>query len=383
MGFLINGRQLDLSKNEKGIYKDSNANFYFEMADAVRGGKKELKKPIVFDWNEALKSFDATGLPDFPQGLPILMNADITTPPENIPFNWQYYKGQPRISRGELKYNPRKLLFGGPIALWEKDIDKAIFLACISPYCQNSLFQKNLSKRPIFKICDEIQEADILASKRKGINDTYALIYSEYAGTPMATLRRIAKGYFIKSVDELSDNQVRNKIWDYLNDKHHKEKRIDKFLKDDIKVGDLVNMRAEIQDAIDKKIITFDKTRDGYTWMYNEPGSDHKAVICLVSAKRVGLKETMLLDHIRANPEDRKFISDVVIEQDNADIEHDPILLMVRKGIDAGVLIKKKGNWYEFDGLNLGMGEPGTVKFLRTHQGIHDNIKNKIETVAD
>lgn len=138
----VNGKEIDLSLNEKGEYKDDYAK---EVMQGIEKIKEKYGFPLVIKYPEDRKYEtwqERNGQPyklvEYPAGVPIPTEATANDPKHRMPVKWNYYTSY-RQNGTNIEYSPRRVDFQGRFTIQADQADLAFFLLFKSPMCGSSL----------------------------------------------------------------------------------------------------------------------------------------------------------------------------------------------------------------------------------------------------
>ena len=155
--------------------------------------------------------------------------------------------------------------------LQSTDIELVFWLHNCCPFLQGGL---NWNKKtPKCVIEDLVGAAERKAIKEAEMATFKAMIYSPDMGLKESKLRQLAKAYFISDVEELSFAQVKLAVENMVT--RDRNNGIKKFL-DMAEAKQVMEVRANLQSAIDSKIITYMIAKKTWAWvtangLKNEP----------------------------------------------------------------------------------------------------------------
>lgn len=132
----------------------------------------------------------------------------------------------------------------------------------------NSPFRDE-AKPPMFYLEDKAQEADDKAKISRLRAKALEMIWSNLK---KEEVKVILKGYGQPNVDELSENQIKG----MLEQRIKSPKGLDDFI--ERTGGASMTIRAQVQDAIDLKIIVYDDK--GRSWNYTKPDGTASSMLC-------------------------------------------------------------------------------------------------------
>lgn len=184
---------------------------------------------------------------------------------------WRYAENRIYGTNGQVLYQPSNLILRGTRILQATDIELVWWLVKCCPFLEGG--ENWNQKIPKCKIEDLRGSAEIKAQREEQMATVKAMIYSSKMGLGEKKLRQLAKAYFIPEVDELSLAQVKIAVENTISrDRVH---GVQKFL-DMAEAGQVMEVRANLQSAIDRKIITYMVQKKTWAWvtgtgLKNEP----------------------------------------------------------------------------------------------------------------
>ncbi len=208
-------------------------------------------------------------LPDKPNSISFPFNATVKT--DKGADVWRYAENRIFGTNGRTIYQPHNLILRGSMILQSTDIELVFWLVKCCPFLQGGA---NWNTRlPKCMIEDLVGTAEIKAMKEEEIATLKAMIYSSKMGVGEKKLRQLAKAYFISDVEELSFAQVKLAVENTVS--RDKINGVKNFL-DMAESGQVMNVRANLQSAVDKKVITYMVTKKTWAWvtangLKNEP----------------------------------------------------------------------------------------------------------------
>jgi hypothetical protein len=202
--------------------------------------------------------------------------------------SWRYYETVMHDINGVKIYNPTHLVLRGNYTITENDKELAFWLINASPYLKEG---KNFNGRvPKYTIENLIGEAEIKAAKETLTAEVKALIYSDKVGLGEDKLRLIAGAYFIDGVKEMTFPQVRLALDHEI--QLNKDDGFQKFL--EISDADqTLTVRANLQKAIDHKLITYNKPKKEWAWVTDQ-GKANELITKVLPADAAKHKEALV-----------------------------------------------------------------------------------------
>jgi len=210
-------------------------------------------------------------LPDKPNSITFPLVATRKT--EKGTEHWRYCEHRIVAPNGTVRYTPANLYFKGSTNLDKKDIELIWWLFKICPHLENGENFNN--KVPKCAIEDLVGQADIKAEREERIATVKALIYSKQVGLGEKRLRQVARAFFIPGVDELSFSQVKLAVENYIS--RDKKNGTQRFL-DLIDAKQVLEVRENIQKAIDQELITFMVRNKTWAWV-TEQGLKNETIV--------------------------------------------------------------------------------------------------------
>lgn len=214
-------------------------------------------------------------LPDKPNSISFPLSAVVKTTTGTE--QWRYAENKIIGTNGRVIWSPRNLILRGTMLLQETDVELVYWLVKCCPFLEGGEnFNGKVAKCVIE---DLVGAAERKAMREEELATVKALIYSSKVGIGEKRLRIIAKAYFIRDVDELSFAQTKLAVENMV----HRDKinGVQKFL-DLVEAEQVLNVRASLQGAIDKNIITFMPQKKSWAWV-GGPGRKN-IVICQIGA---------------------------------------------------------------------------------------------------
>lgn len=310
---LVNDKPLSDETLENGRPKDLCMTLYKRAIKEMQGGKDLNRNPLVIVWTDDKMIINKeTKQEEWPSGVRIPLTETFFNPETKREEKWVVYKNYKTGKNGEKIYLPKRYRFTGRAVFKAKDTELAFFMAYISSHCLNSKYRSiNEQKHIHFQILDKIGKAKDRADEMRKETQLRELIYG-IQSLPMDSLRVIAKSYFIYDVDKKMDDEVRNALWDYINDKGSHKERIKSFLEDDHRVTELVTVRSKVQEAITSKRIGICDKGKNKIWAFLDEKDLTKAASAILTIPR-GREEQatkILLQEVLSNKDLRDSILD-------------------------------------------------------------------------
>lgn len=208
-------------------------------------------------------------LPDKPNSISFPLHATVKT--DTGTQSWRYCENRMIGTDGRIVWSPHNLVLRGTIMLQKEDVELIYWLIKFCPFLEGG--QNFNGKVPKCVIEDLVGQAERKAQKEALIATMKALIYSDQVGLGEKKLRVVAKAYFIPEVDDLSYAQVKLAVEAMVN--RDKINGIHKFL-DLAEADQTLEIKANLQDAVDRDIITFMAQKRTWAWktgqgLKNEP----------------------------------------------------------------------------------------------------------------
>ncbi|MBU1613608.1 hypothetical protein KKC87_04265 [Patescibacteria group bacterium] len=216
-------------------------------------------------------------LPDRPNSISFPLVAVIKT--KTGTETWRYAENKIQGANGRTIWSPHNLVLRGSIVLKDTDIELVYWLVNCCPFLEGG--NNSNGKPPKCTIEDLRGTAEKRAIKEEETATVKALIYSSQVGLPEEKLRQVAKAYFINDVEELSYAQVKIAVETSI----HRDKRmgVQKFL-EMVDAEQVLTVRANLQEAIDKKIITFMVQKKTWAWVTDQ-GKKNEPIVQIVTGK--------------------------------------------------------------------------------------------------
>lgn len=176
--------------------------------------------------------------------------------------NWRYAENKIQGTNGRTIWSPHNLVLRGSMVLQNTDIELVYWLVNCCPFLEGgNNFNGKVAKCIIE---DLVGTAEKRAIKEEETATVKALIYSSKVGLGEAKLRQVAKAYFINDVEELSYAQVKLAVENSID--RDRRTGVQKFL-ELIDAEQVLTVRANLQEAIDRKIITFMPQKKTWAWV--------------------------------------------------------------------------------------------------------------------
>jgi hypothetical protein len=240
------GERYKLSNKEIDEIKKKYRNFPVELKYP-----KSRVKPSLSKHNK---------LPDKPNSISFPYTAVRKT--EKGTELWVYAESMNYDNNGKPVYLPKNLYFNGHKAMMEDDIELIWWLINICPFLENGL---NFNGRVAKCVIEDLEnEAEKKAEKRQADSVLSLALYHPKLGLPESKLRQIAQAYFIKGIDKLSLAQVKLAI--EMQVSRDKVNGVQKFL-DMSEADQIMNVRANLQQAIDREIIVHAPIKKSWSWV--------------------------------------------------------------------------------------------------------------------
>lgn len=199
-------------------------------------------------------------LPDKPNSISFPMVATVKTPTGTE--SWRYAENKIIGTNGNVKWTPNNLVLRGVLVLQATDIELIYWLMFCCPYLKGGAnFNGKVAKCVIE---DLVGAAARKAKKAEDAAEINSLIFSSKLGLGEAKLRLVAKAYFISGVEDLSYPQVQLAVENCI----YRDKRegVQKFL-ELVDAEQVLTVRANLQNAIDKQLITFMPQKRMWAWV--------------------------------------------------------------------------------------------------------------------
>jgi hypothetical protein len=205
-----------------------------------------------------------------------------------IDEKWTYFENRKTINN-DYKYTPRRFPFKGDLSFDQPNFDIGLlfFLVFISPHCEytehlNGEFAQN--NKPVmkhFRLPMPTFEALKKSEMRRKEGEVSAAIYKNLK---IDTLKKVAMAMGVINIDQLTDPQLRNTLYDIST---VNEESMDKFFSKLNNSQDEATPAAEeegiIQLAIDQKVIGLAKAFGRPVWKFkDENGKFTQDIICEV-----------------------------------------------------------------------------------------------------
>lgn len=201
---------------------------------------------------------------------------------------WTYFSDRKTINN-DYKYIPRRFDFTGDVSFDQpnSDIGLLFFLVFISPYCEginhlkDEFAQNNKPVMKHFRLPMPTFEALKKSEMRKKEGEVSTAIYRNLK---LDTLKKVALAMGVINIDQLTDPQLRNTLYDIST---VNEESMDKFFSKLNNSQDEATPAAEeegdIQLAIDQKVIGLNKKFGRPVWKFkDETGKYTDTEICEV-----------------------------------------------------------------------------------------------------
>jgi hypothetical protein len=199
-------------------------------------------------------------LPDKPNSISFPLFATVKTPLGAD--TWRFAENKIYGSNNQIIYTPSNLILRGSMVLQEHDKELVYWLVKCCPFLEGG--ENFNGKVPKCIIEDLVGNAEKKAMKEEEAATLKALIYSSKMGLGETRLREVAKAYFIPDVNELTFAQVKLAVENrVLSDKRA---GVEKFL-ELVEAEQVLDVRANLQNAIDRDIITFMAQKRIWAWV--------------------------------------------------------------------------------------------------------------------
>jgi len=222
---------------------------------------------------------------------------------ENI--QWAYSKTRPKKKDGEYILNQGDWFTQKVYNIPKKDVDKAFFLLEI---------YERINKKGMFILDDPKLRARELAASRKKLAGLDFYIYDEKS--PLLTankLETVAKSLGVVDVEKMDREEVQNELYDLI--KYGDTVSYDEFV-DSLDLRYLTTVKAQIQEAIDKKVIDFDEKLRVWIWLDDDFNKDGN--ICPANTSDKKKRVESLLNYLMAHPETKNRL-DISLGGDGVD----------------------------------------------------------------
>jgi hypothetical protein len=226
----------------------------------IKGRFKKFPLRLIYPLSRVNKNrLSHNKLPDKPNSITFPLAATRKT--DTGTENWRYCEHRIVASNGTIRFTPANMYFRGNLTLTKKDIELIWWLVKVCPHMENGENFNN--KVPKCAIEDKVGEADIRAEREERIATVKALIYSKQVGLGEKRLRQVARAFFIPNVDGLSFAQVKLAVENYI---QSNKNGVQKFL-DLIDAKQVLEVRENIQKAIDQELIAFMLRNKSWAWV--------------------------------------------------------------------------------------------------------------------
>ena len=234
--------------------------------------KKYPKYPIrlIYPESRVRKSRNKHNrLPDKPNSISFPLSATVKT--DKGTEMWRYAENKIIGANNQTIWQPHNLILRGSMILQSTDIELVFWLYNCCPFLEGGLNWNQ--KTPKCVIEDLVGAAERKAIREEEMATFKAMVYSPKMGLKESKLRQLAKAYFINDVDDLSYAQVKLAIENTVT--RDKVNGIKKFL-EMAEAEQVMEVRSNLQDAIDRKIITYMIAKKTWAWvtangLKNEP----------------------------------------------------------------------------------------------------------------
>lgn len=210
-------------------------------------------------------------LPDKPNSISFPLTAVRRT--KNGSENWRYAEHKIVGEKGQITWTPTKFMLRGSHDLYESDRELIWWLINCCPVLEGGENQDK-EKEACCVIEDLRTKAELIAEKEEENATVKALIFSSKVGLGEDKLRSIAKAYFIQDVDDMTFAQVKIALEKVV--MRDKENGIKNFL-EITNSEQVLNIKANIQTAIDKGIIKFSIKKRSWEWV-SESGRKNEPI---------------------------------------------------------------------------------------------------------
>lgn len=290
MAFTINEEHVNLAgKSAHAKMIRDQMDELIKMFNLNDGGRAHIGYPkeLVRD------NPDNPGKPDKPASVVISFQASFTT--EHGMDTIRYYKTVKVGPNGQKIYDPPSFEFRGSSGYGMKEIEELTFIIFYCPRTKNGRNQ-DLNKVPYLEVEDLAGDARIKIEKESEISYIVHLITGgeKCSGFSDKKIRKIAGAFFLPKAHTADIYLVKDRLLDLVKKDHGGR---DKFL-DYAGMKDLPDqpseMKANIQMAIDEKIIKSEEKGDSKRWRYLDASGKMTAVICPISQRRDEKEELFL-----------------------------------------------------------------------------------------
>jgi len=290
MPFAINEEHVNLngkSAHAKMIREQMDE--LIEMFNLNDGGRAHIGYP-----GELVKENpDNPGKPDKPASVTISWQASYTT--NHGMDNIRYYKTMRIGPNGEKIYAPESFEFRGSSGYGMKNIEELIFIIF---YCPRTKDGKNqdVNKVAYLEVEDLAGDARIRVEEEGEISYIVHLVTGgeKRSGLSDKKIRKIAGAFFIPNAHQADIYLVKDRLLDLVKRDYDGTEKFLEYAGMKDAPGQPSDMKANIQIAVDKKIITEEDKDGNKRWRFLDSKGYMTAVICPIS-QRLEAKEELFL----------------------------------------------------------------------------------------
>lgn len=219
------------------------------------------KFPIRLTYPEhRIKKNPKNPLPDQPNSISFPLK--VTVKSKMGADEWRYAEQRIVGEKGQIIWYPATLMLRGPKTLQETDMELVWWLVTCCPWLEGG---KNYDGKPSLCAIEDLRgKAEKTAMREEEVSDVKALIYSSKIGLGEKKLRTIAKAYFISESDDMTFPQIKIAVEKEV--MRDKENGIKKFL-ELCDAEQIITIKSNLQNAIDKKIIAFNHAKRNWEWV--------------------------------------------------------------------------------------------------------------------
>ncbi len=182
---------------------------------------------------------------------------------------WRYAEEVIHLDGGKKKYIPQNFKYEGTVVLTKEDVELIWFLLNVCPYTRpmsdKEEDRKNWNGRPP-KVQFEnlVKEATDEVLIKKDTAEFMAMVYSSSVGLTDQKLKEVAKALFINNVDDITINEVKIQVEKaVMVDRRNGVKKFMKMVNSEA----VLTVRANIQRAIDEKLIKYTPNTKEWVWL--------------------------------------------------------------------------------------------------------------------
>lgn len=236
--------------NDKHINDPANAHCKKEYERWCKEVWPSLPSKLVLKMNKG-HIMNREGVPEIIQKHWIKLKATFTG--ESSTDTWVYTESLPKTVAGNLVYNNPRIGIGKSITLDKKNKEKVFFfLTKLDIYLNGSLFLENKEQEALKGVELEAREAEVSFL----INNKKSPIVNE-----PKVFKLIAMAWGVSGIDDLSIPEIQKDLFAKVKFAEQKTKDgFTRFLADveNYETDNLIQVRAVIQKALDKNLLTFD-----------------------------------------------------------------------------------------------------------------------------